>query len=400
LPLSTILLIEPDATAAEFMRRTLTRAGYVAKAESTAKEGLIHAWRDPPDTIILELDLPDVNGLDLVRKLRSDSRTSRTTLVGLSYRRQPEEVKAALAAGLDGYFVKQPDAVEGLMRFLAQTRARAQATTEDGTSPLQPGRLIIFLSAKGGVGTSSLCMNVSWQLASQIPGQQLAVIDFVLPIGSLAQIAGVAPTFNLVGLTEQPPEAVTPDYIRRTIPSVGGWGFRLLPGPPSPADSARLQNDRLAPILQTMRVTFEFLVMDVGRNLSRLSLLVLSQAEAVVLVLTPDPVVAAMTASVLRFLAEQGIPDERILLVSNRVLGVEDMAGSALQDSVGRRIVGSLPHLGESMSLANRFHSPLLVRYPNETASLALRDIASAVLGRISRARAPAQPSHVEGNHR
>lgn len=66
-----ILVIEPDPGSAAYLDKLLKRAGYQVSLCSTGKDGLIKAWRDQPDIIVLELDLPDVDSLEIVRRRKS-----------------------------------------------------------------------------------------------------------------------------------------------------------------------------------------------------------------------------------------------------------------------------------------------------------------------------------------
>ncbi len=64
----SILLIEPDRKTATFIHHMLSNAGYEVEIAPTGKEGLIIAWRDQPDIIVTELELPDIEGIELIQK--------------------------------------------------------------------------------------------------------------------------------------------------------------------------------------------------------------------------------------------------------------------------------------------------------------------------------------------
>ncbi len=68
----------------------LTQAGFEVQVVPTGKEGLIAAWSDPPDIIVTELDLPDIDYVELIQKFKKDQRTSRTTLIGFTHLSAPE----------------------------------------------------------------------------------------------------------------------------------------------------------------------------------------------------------------------------------------------------------------------------------------------------------------------
>jgi len=69
-----------------------------------------------------------------------------------------------------------------------------------GLSALSTGRMITFFSAKGGNGTSTLCVNLANMLAQQIASKTMLVVDMALPMGSLSLITGVHRDSSIVKL--------------------------------------------------------------------------------------------------------------------------------------------------------------------------------------------------------
>jgi Flp pilus assembly CpaE family ATPase len=385
--LHELLLIEPDTTSAAFTRHMLTRAGYRVTYAPTGKEGLIAAWRDQPDAIIVELALPDMEGLDLIRRLRADPRTKDKKILSLTKLTAADLSEGALEVGVDFHIVKQADAVDILLRSLAELRG--DLTEADGTRPLRPGRVIAFLSAKGGVGTSSLCVNLAHQINKDVQGR-MVVMDLVLPIGSLTQITGGTSPIDIVHLTtELQPQQLTVDYLRGNLTAPKGWDFQLVPGAKDPEQAAKLHADRLAPVLQTLRAAYDRVVVDLGRTLSPLALLVLRQMDLGVMVLSADPGTAVATAAVLRFLDDHAIPPDRLFLLSNRAMGSEDLPADEVEKLLTRPLDGSIPHLGSNMALANRLHAPLELRFPQDAGTQQLADVAAAIRQRRDEIESP-----------
>jgi CheY-like chemotaxis protein/MinD-like ATPase involved in chromosome partitioning or flagellar assembly len=314
-----VLLVEPEAKTAAFIRQALVQAGYQVLHTPSGKESLIHAWRDQPDAIVLELTLPDIDGLEVVTKLRRDQRTARKPIFGLTTRTRPEDMKAGREAGLTEYILKQSDAIQVLLQALTrELRREAGMPAAGAADPVEHGRLLVFLSANGGAGTSSLCLNVAFEMARMQAGRSVAVVDLVLPIGSLARITGSAPKPDLVDLTQLPPTDLTSDYLRRSLPHPRSWGVQLVPGAADPGHAASLQADHLAPLVQALRATYPYVLVDVGRSLSRLTMIVLTQAHALAVVLSPESTPLANTQSLLKYLEAEEIPPERFFTISNR----------------------------------------------------------------------------------
>ncbi len=375
---SQVLLIEPDAKTATFLSRAMGERGYEVTVSPSGKEGLIAAWRDQPDVIVLELELPDLDGLEVVKRLRKESRTERKTIIAMTQRSKPEETLAGLDVGLDYYVVKQADAVEVLLRLMA--RAAQPEVVHHGEPERPLGPLIPFVSAKGGVGTTSVCLNVACHIARADTEKSVVVVDLVLPIGNVAQITGVKTQTDIVSLTELEPMELSTQLLQRELPIAPAWGFTVVPGCKDPAQAARLQAQRLGPAIQTLRAAYDTVIIDVGRNLSRLAMLVLSQASSVAVVMSPDPTSAANTRAMLQYMQHEAILAERIFVISNRALGVEDLTGPPLEAIVGRPVDRGIPNLGKNFNLANNLHAPLHLRFPEDASVDALRDIASGLI--------------------
>lgn len=367
------------------MRQTLSRVGFQVQVVPSGKEGLISAWRDQPDIIVLELDLPDLDGLEVVGKLRGDQRTSRKIIVGLTSRSQPEDTTAGLEAGLDQYIVKQTDAIDTLLRYLAGDQ-RVGQLKQKAKGPIPSNRLIAFLSAKGGVGTSSLCLNIASQIARQASNRTVAVLDLVLPIGSLAQITGSKRPIDLVQLTEMSSGELTPEFLRKNLPSPKSWGFYLVPGCDDPHQAVNLPTDRLPPIIQTLQAAFDYLVVDIGRDLSHLAMLVLRQADAIVMILTPDELGISSSLSVQNYLHAEGVPKDRLIFLSNRPLATEGMNVDAIEATLGHEYDISIPNMGASFHLANSLHAPLHLRFPEESITLTIDQFSTNLLKNLKQA--------------
>jgi CheY-like chemotaxis protein len=375
----SLLLIDPDAASAAFVQRLLTEDGYEVSLAPSGKEGLISAWRDRPDLILIELDLPDIDGVELVERLRKDPRTERTRLIALTHRHLPEEAVRALGAGLDYYILKQPDAVGTLRRHLAETRREPEPPKESG-----PGHLVCFMSAKGGVGTSSLCLNLASSLGRRARGRSIVAVDLVRPFGSLGLISGAEANPDLVDIVEMEAADLSGEVLFARLPLLPGWGLRVLPGALDPGRAAAFVPERFPSLLQTLRTGFEFVFMDLGSRLSAVEFLAVQQAELVVIVLTGDSLAAGPTQRLLAHCESEGIPAAHLFLLANRPLGLEDLTGPSLERILGGPLDAAIPHLGRTIQLANNLHAPIHLRFPDEGATQTLDEIAQALEARLA----------------
>ena len=137
-----VLLIEDEPQMRRFLRAALESHDYRLVEATTSREGLAQATARSPDVILLDLGLPDGDGIDLARRIRE---WSATPIVVISARGKEQDKVAALDAGADDYLTK-PFAVDEL---LARIRAVSRrATPADSTPVVTFGAATVDLAAR------------------------------------------------------------------------------------------------------------------------------------------------------------------------------------------------------------------------------------------------------------
>lgn len=118
LPL-TVLIVEDERTIRRFVRMALEREGHRVHEAATLQYGLVEAGTRQPHLVILDLGLPDGNGMDFIRDLRA---WSETPILVLSARVEEDDKVKALDAGADDYLIKPFSVAELLARIRAVCR--------------------------------------------------------------------------------------------------------------------------------------------------------------------------------------------------------------------------------------------------------------------------------------
>jgi two-component system KDP operon response regulator KdpE len=143
-PTVTIVLIEDEKQIRRFVRASLESHGMSVFDAETGQQGLIEAATRKPDLVIVDLGLPDTDGLDVIRELRG---WTDLPVIVLSARSQEAEKVAALDAGADDYLTKPFGVSELLARIRAHLRRRNGAGSAD-SPPVRFGDIAIDLVAR------------------------------------------------------------------------------------------------------------------------------------------------------------------------------------------------------------------------------------------------------------
>jgi CheY-like chemotaxis protein len=104
-----VLIIEDNLMNLELARDLLEAAGYEVISAGTAKEGLEHIQHYLPDLVLLDIALPDMDGLEAARRIKADPSLSAIPVVALSAHAMARDRDLALKAGCDGYITKPID---------------------------------------------------------------------------------------------------------------------------------------------------------------------------------------------------------------------------------------------------------------------------------------------------
>ena len=123
---ATIIVVEDEAQIRRFLRTTLVSEGYQVVEAETGKQGLAEAATRKPDLVILDLGLPDMDGVEVVRGIRA---WSSVPVIILSARSQESDKISALDAGADDYLVKP----FGVGELLARIRVALRHVTSIST---------------------------------------------------------------------------------------------------------------------------------------------------------------------------------------------------------------------------------------------------------------------------
>jgi two-component system KDP operon response regulator KdpE len=142
-PRPVVVLIEDEPQMRRFLRTVLPGQGYTLFEAETGQQGLIEAAVRKADIVILDLGLPDMDGVEVVKRLRE---WSAIPVIVLSARAQEEDKVAALDAGADDYLTKP----FGVSELLARLRVALRHATRgpEGTQVFESGPLKVDLAVR------------------------------------------------------------------------------------------------------------------------------------------------------------------------------------------------------------------------------------------------------------
>lgn len=168
-----ILIVDDEPHIRLLLKTTLGRAGYQVAEAQNAREALNAKAIDKPDLILLDLGLPDRDGLELVEALRAEPRSA---LIVVSARDQTEQKVAALDLGADDYVTKPFDTEELLARVRASLRQRLASEAERQVVEIGPVSIDLYSRIVSREGSEVHVTPKEWNLLEELakhPGRVL-----------------------------------------------------------------------------------------------------------------------------------------------------------------------------------------------------------------------------------
>ena len=149
-----VLIIEDEEDILELINYNLNREGYQTVTSKTGEEGYHKAKTDLPDLIILDLMLPGMDGLEICKLLKNDSKTQHIPVIMLTAKSEESDIITGLEIGADDYITKpfSPKVLVARMRALFRRKTAREITNQETIQiheiVINPGRFEVTVNSE------------------------------------------------------------------------------------------------------------------------------------------------------------------------------------------------------------------------------------------------------------
>jgi pilus assembly protein CpaE len=286
-----------------------------------------------------------------------------------------QEKVRGLKAGADEYLTKPIDLRELTARVEALL-IRNRLLRQSGTQ--RAGRLITVMGAKGGVGVTTITLNLAALLAKM--GKQVAAAELRPDYGTFAvQLKRSSPERNLAGLLNFEAAAISEPLVTSYLQATD-FGPRVLFGPQKLEEFGELDAGRTGAVLSRLITLGDFVVVDLPPITGPAHETIIKTSSTIILLLEPELSSVAAAAMRLRQLDAWGATSPMIkLLVVNRQ-GALMLSLREIENRLERAIDGVAPPAAEVLNIAVQSGSPLVVYQPDHVTSMNLSDFVARLV--------------------
>lgn len=388
-----VLLIDDEQFYFKLIRKTLAEAEYNLEYAKSGGEGLAKIPSFQPDMLIVDLKLPEMDGFEILERLRRDPKYSHMPVIVITAKDELSEKLRAFELGADDYLVKpfQPEELVARMGILARRGKAMKIVHELETVNKATANVVTVHSLRGGVGCSSIVVNLGLAFY-KLWGQQTLLIDGVLTAGQVALMLDGKPGAtweNLVGVDpENFDDAVVGEMM---VPHKSGIRYIASPRYPIAADT--FTNDTLHQFMEKIKAQNEFVVVDTSHDFSDMTIQMLSMSSLILLVMAPEMASLRTTLSALEIYDRLGIPLEKVKVVLNNNSSSPAIKQAQLEKVLKRSIDFVLPFEAGEVNRALNFGQPFILNNPDLQICLNLEKMAYDMSNDAHKAIPPAVPS-------
>lgn len=366
-----LLIIDDDPDVGRLLTMMLKRAGHTPSVCYHAQDGLKQALAQPPQLIVLDLMMPDMDGYDLIKRLRAETTTAHIPILVITARGQAADKQAALEAGANGYLRKpiDPKELTAQVQELLTRRPTGLLPSADSTVMLEEdpakklAHLHTVLGLRGGVGGTTLAVTLAGALTRL--GRRVCLVE-LSPLGSALTLHfRLRPRQTWADLPARPsPKEVYQALVRHDS------GLGLLMGPLTPMKGG-LATDTAIAIFNALRTIFTDVVVDAAPLFDPPTLLAAQISDRVWIPCVADIASVHATSLTLKALPEWGINATPQVILSALSADPPALPTAALEKALGRPPSLTIP-FDKHQPVALAQGTPLVFGQPNTPLVLAL----------------------------
>jgi pilus assembly protein CpaE len=355
-----ILIIDDDIDTLKLVGLMLERQGYEIAVANNGALGLSKAAAENPQLILLDVMMPDLDGYEVTRRLRGDPAVAQIPVIMFTAKTMVDDKVAGFEAGVDDYLTKPTHPAE----LTAHVKAVLARAAQVRATPVDRAKIIAFVGAKGGVGTTTLALNVSVSLQGR--GQDVILAEFNPGRASIGLILGVRDPAGLSNLLHRSMKDIHLRSVESELVS-DRTGVRLLLASPRPAEGDLDQAvAQMEAVLNNLASMCTVVTLDMGDGLRPHTKAVLRLADRILLVTEPIYPSNVVARALVDELERDGIARAKIhLALVNRERTSLQIPWRQVASDLGLDLAGIVSPAPEQAHQSAQSGRPLVVSHPD-----------------------------------
>jgi pilus assembly protein CpaE len=384
-----VLIVDDIPSTLENLQKLLSFEDDIEVCGTAAdgKKAIDEARRLRPDVILMDVNMPVLDGIQATEVLAQEVPGS--PVIIMSVQGERDYLRRAMQAGAREFLIKpfSGDELIAAIRRVHQLEqkkesylAKAPAAQAGAAAPVRTerGEMFVVFSGKGGTGKSVVSSNLAVALAMET-GARVALVDLDLQFGDIGVLLNLDHSRSITDLTDVQGGHLDAEFVQDVLAS-GPEGVKVLLAPISPELADLVTADHLRLIMEELRRSFDFIVIDTASHLTELNLEVIEGASRVIVMSALTIPAIKDTKLTLKVLDSLNLEPERILLLLNRSDAHSDFNKDAVEQNLRFPISLQLPHDPKTVAASVNRGAPFVSTNPEVEISRAVRELVSRLV--------------------
>jgi pilus assembly protein CpaE len=324
----------------------------VVGAATNGQEGIDMAVELQPDIVLMDINMPGVDGISASERI--SQQVPFCQIIMMSVQGESDYLRRSMLAGAREFLIKpfsSDELISSVRRVYQLGNSRRQAmpvmahpgqgaVSTAAAAPKAEGKIVSVFSAKGGVGCSTIAVNVAIAL-QQSAASKVAVVDTSLQFGDIGVLLNLYASRTMADLAphanELDSELIEDVFIAHSS------GVKALLAPPRPEEADTITPTLITEVLNRLRTMFDIIIVDTSSVLDDTVLNVLDISDKIIVVTTPE--IPAIKNAKLFFEVTEALEYDRarILFVLNKADKRINIRAEDIEANIKYKIVGQLP---------------------------------------------------------
>ncbi len=375
-----ILVVDDDLDTLRLVGLMLERQGYQIVASSTGRQALELANSEHPDLILLDLMMPDIDGVEVARQLRSDPATKDILIIMFTAKSQVDDKLEGFDAGADDYLTKPTQPRELMAHVKAVLKRGKPVKTISAKEFSERGQVIGLIGPKGGIGVSTLAVNLGIALHN-LEKKSVVVADFRPGCGTIGLELGFSISQGMKRLMNLSPGEINPSMVEAELTD-HPLGVRFLLSSPQPQDARMLSSvENFQAIAQCLPFLANYILLDLSPGITPVNEVVLKQCDRLIVVVEPILQTIIQAKLLLNYLIENGFDEGKVTIaLVNRLRSGIQLPLGQVQDKLGRNVSVVFTAVPELAYQAQLQTTPMVLLQPDGVPAQQFNSLAQKVI--------------------
>ncbi len=399
-----ILIVDDVPETRENLRKLLFFESdmEVIGAATSGEEGIAMSGELRPDIVLMDINMPGIDGVTATQAVTQQ--VPACQVIMMSVQGETDYLRRSMQAGAREFLIKpftSEDLINSIRRVheLGASRRQAASVSTSSTAagvssqpkaPVQQGKVFAVFSPKGGVGCSTLAINVAIALRQVKESLRVALVDSCLQFGDVAVLLNVQSPHSLVDLVPHVDE-LDIELLENVMTSHHS-GVRALLAPPRPELADQVTSGLVDKVLTLLQNHYDMIIVDTPSTVSDITLTVMDAADRILLVVSPD--IPAIKDAKLFFEVTDALeyPASKTIMVLNKADPHNNIRVEDIQHSIKHPVAAQIPLEERTATLAANQGIPYMMNIRGTKLNQATAALARYALAAVAEEEEEEQP--------